>query len=89
MLVISLWGTTYIKPEDIVYQEGNYFIAKLHNKVYLYFCRSGNNYYAFNKLSKIHYNLIKNIRLLLVGEDIEDKAERFLAENSIRHLNQY
>jgi len=89
MLVISLWGTTYIKPESIIYQEDDYFIAKLYKKVYLYFCRSGDKYYAFNKLSKVNYNLIRNIKLLLEGKIVADKAERFLTENSIKHLNQY
>lgn len=89
MNIISMWGNEKISHESIVYKDDVFFIAKLHNKVYLYFCERNGNYYAFNKLSKISKRLIEDIKKVLKGEFVEDAPARFLAENSIKNIKKY
>lgn len=86
MNIISMWGNEKISKDSIVYRDDVFFVAKLRNRVYLYFCERNGNYYAFNKLSKVSKRLIEDIKKVLKGEVVEDAPARFSAENSIKNI---
>lgn len=70
--VLSPWrgnrdSPTEFYPKTIMYQEGNYFIAKQSEDCYLYFIKKGGKYYAFNQLAGFRPSHINTVIAILNG----------------------
>ena len=93
--VISPWASAirdapeFYYPKSTIWDDGEYFISKLHDDCYLYFIKKEDKYYAFNQLAGFNTTHIDKVKRVLDNQYVTmmDNGDCLAFDAAIRIRN--